>query len=161
MKKKSYLTGCIFLSFGIYFLLQHYHISLFQGFYTWPTLLIIIGLGFLVNGYVGKDYDSILPGVILTGIGIHFHITNNLPVWPEHSGIFLLLIALGLLLRYVKTGSGLFSGILFLTAAILLLFFDKIVTWANNFGYNLSFLHNIMPLIFIGIGIYLIYSKKK
>ena len=109
LKKKSVLSGVIFIGFGVYFLLQQYNIHPFTDFHTWPTLLLIVGLGFIAQGYGGKDYDNILPGVVLTGLGIHFHVVNKLAVWPDHTGVFLLVIALGLLLKYVKTGNRSFA----------------------------------------------------
>jgi len=160
MKKKSYLSGVTLIGFGLYFLFQQYHFSLFEGFYTWPTLLIIVGLGFLVNGYIGKDFESILPGVILTGLGLHFHIANKFDTWPDLSGIFLLLIALGILLTYVKTGTHLFLGLIFLALAILLLFFDRLLFWANNQGHNLSNISQFWPYIFSILGVYFLLVKR-
>ncbi|MCJ8007009.1 hypothetical protein ACFFF5_00175 [Lederbergia wuyishanensis] len=160
MKKKSYLSGVILIGFGIYFLFQQYHFSLFEGFYSWSTLLFIVGLGFLANGYLGKAYESILPGVVLTGLGLHFHIANKLDTWPDHSGIFLLLVALGILLTYVKTGTNLFQGIIFLAMATLLLFFDRLLVWANQQGHNLSSISQFWPFLFIILGAYFLFFKK-
>ncbi|MBS4216980.1 hypothetical protein KHA96_01485 [Bacillus sp. FJAT-49711] len=161
MKKTSYLSGVTLIGFGIYFLFQQYHFSPFQGFYTWPTLLVIVGIGFLANGYFGKDYESILPGVILTGLGFHFHIANKLEAWPDHVGIFLLLIAVGLLLKYVKTGTGLFQGLLFLTISAILLFFERLVDWSANKGHNIASISNFQPYFFIIVGAYLLFIKRK
>lgn len=161
MKKQPLLSGVILFGFGIYFLLQQYHFTLIEEFYTWPTLLVIVGGGFLVQAYIGKAYEAILPGVVLTGIGVHFHITNNLDVWPDHTGIFLLVIALGLLLTYVKTGAGMIQGILFLLAAILILFFDKLTEWVSLNGHNIAIISKIWPFIFIIFGAYLLFFSKK
>ncbi len=94
--------------FGAYFYLQQAHIILFSEFFTWPTLLMIVGIAFLAQGYVGKDHEAILPGTILVGFGLHFHLVNRMPVWPDHMGVFVLILA-WLLLRYQKTGTGMFQ----------------------------------------------------
>ncbi|MBS4176170.1 LiaI-LiaF-like domain-containing protein [Lederbergia citrea] len=161
MKKQTFFTGVILIGFGLYFLFQQFHFTLLADFYTWPTLLIIVGVGFLAQGYLGRLYDFILPGVVLTGIGIHFHIASKLDVWPDHSGIFLLLIALGLFLKYVKTGAGLFQGILFFAAAILLLFFDRLADWAGRQGYDFTMISNIWPYFFIALGAYFLFVQRK
>ncbi|MBO1005579.1 LiaF transmembrane domain-containing protein [Pseudogracilibacillus auburnensis] len=160
MKKQVYFSGVIFIGFGIYFLLQQYDVQLTENLYTWPTLLCIIGLAYLLQGYGGKHYDSILPGVVLTGLGIHFHISDYLAFWPDHTGVFLLLISLGFLLIYVKTGSGLFTGFLFLASAILLLFFDRLESWALEKGHNMSLFNHIWPFTFIAIGIYYLFILR-
>ncbi|WP_062104540.1 LiaI-LiaF-like domain-containing protein [Bacillus niameyensis] len=161
MNKTSYFSGTVALGFGGYFLLQQYQLSPFDNFYTWPTLLVIIGLGFLINGYLGKEYEMILPGVILTGIGFHFHVANRLEVWPNYIGIFLLLIAVGLLLKNIKTGNGLFQGILFLVSSILLLFLDKIQSWSAHYINNLSIIEKGWPYLLIVAGVYLLIAKRK
>ncbi len=135
MKKQKIVPAILLIGFGIYFYLQQETNSLFHEFSTWPTLLIIVGVAFLVQGYWGRDYESIFPGVILSGIGVHFHIANKFALWPDHLGAFLLIIALGFFLRYQKTGNGLFYGVLFLILAGVLLFYDKLPA---SFGLLLS-----------------------
>lgn len=159
--KNSFFSGFVFIGFGMYFLLQQYNFTLISELYTWPSLLIIVGIGLLLQGYAGKEYDFILPGVVLSGIGIHFHITTKLAIWPNHTGIFLLIIALGLLLTYVKTGKRLFQGVLFLVSAIFLLFFDRLIDWAVKQGLNVSLFSNTWPFLFIVIGAYFMFFRKK
>ena len=51
MKQQRIFPGIILIGFGAYFYLQQANIVLFQEFFTWPTLLIIVGLAFLGQGY--------------------------------------------------------------------------------------------------------------
>lgn len=81
MKNQKIFPGLILLGFGLYFYLEHSQIDILKEYLTLPTLLIIVGIAFLGQGYGGKDYEAILPGVILTGFGIHFHIVNRLSIW--------------------------------------------------------------------------------
>ena len=161
MKKSSILPGIILIGFGIYFYLERADIVLFSGFDHWATLMIIIGAGFLIQGYWGKDYDSILPGVILAGLGIHFHIAEILQAWPDHLGAFILILALGFLLRYQKSGTGLSYSIIFFVVAAIHLFYDRILGWLNGFGAASAGLSTFWPLFLVLAGLYFILAKRK
>jgi hypothetical protein len=160
MKGQRLFPGMILIGFGIYFYLQQSNVSIFREFYTWPTLLIIVGTAFLAQGYKGKDYESILPGTILAGFGLHFHVTKVAAVWPDHIGIFILIISLGFLLRHQKTGNGLFQGILFLILAIILLFYDKVLLWLGFLQEGVNVIRDFWPLIIVLIGVYLLMKRK-
>lgn len=161
MRNQRIFPGIILLGFGAFFFLQQNEVDFFKGFDTWPTLLIIVGIAFLFQGYLAKDYDAILPGVILTGFGLHFHITERLSIWPNSIGIFILIIALGFLLRYQKVNTGLFQGLLFLVLAILLLFYDKIVGWLGILEGGIGAIWNYWPILLVAYGLYLLLIKKK
>lgn len=161
MKKQRLFSGIILIGFGAYFLLQQLNLSAVQPFLIWPTLLIIIGLAFLFEGYGAKDNHSILPGVILTGFGLHFHMVDRLAVWPDNVGIFILIIALGLLLQSLKTGVGFFQGILFLILAFLYLFYDRVIGWFDLLGNGVASAWKFWPALLILFGIYLLFIKRK
>lgn len=161
MKNQRIFPGIILLGFGAFFFLQQNQVALFKEFDTWPTLLIIVGVAYLFQGYMAKDYEAILPGVILAGFGLHFHIIKHLEIWPNSTGIFILIIALGFLLRYQKVGAGLFQGILFLVLAILLLFYNKILGWLGFLENGVGDFVKFWPALLIGYGIYLLLMKKK
>ncbi|CAM3748148.1 LiaI-LiaF-like domain-containing protein [Mesobacillus zeae] len=161
MKNQRIFPGVILIGFGIYFYLQQENIEFFQDFHSWPTLMAIVGIAFLVQGYWGKDYDSILPGAIFLGLGVHFHIAGRLEIWPGHLGAFILIIALGFLLRYQKTGTGLIHGILFLALAALLLFYGKMSAMPFMLKPGIASLWQFWPAILILAGVFLLLVKKK
>ncbi|RDI44178.1 LiaI-LiaF-like domain-containing protein [Falsibacillus pallidus] len=160
-KNQKIFPGIILIGFGLYFYMQQADIVIFKEVYTWPTLLIIVGVAFLGQGYWANEYEAILPGVILVGFGLHFHVVNKLAIWPDHIGTFILIIALGFLLRYQKTGNGLFQGLLFLLLSILLLFYDKVISWFGILENKVDVAWNLWPVLLIIIGIYLIFIKRK
>ena len=161
MKKSSILPGIILIGFGIYFYFQKADIVLFSGFDHWATLMAIIGAGFLIQGYWGKDYDAILPGVILAGLGIHFHIAEILQAWPDHLGAFILILALGFLLRYQKSGTGLSYSVIFFIVAAIHLFYDRISGWLDGFALGSFGFRTLWPLFLILAGLYFITVKRK
>lgn len=160
MKNQRIFPGIILIGFGLYFYLQQSNFSFFESFERWPTLLVIVGLAFLFQGYWAKDYEAILPGVILAGFGLHFYIIERFEIWPNSIGAFILIIALGFLLRYQKVGAGLFQGILFLVLAILLLFYDKIVSWLGILESGAATIWKFWPVILVGYGAFLVFKKK-
>jgi hypothetical protein len=161
MKNQRIFPGIILIGFGVFFFWQQAEISLFAEFISWPSLLMIVGIAFLCQGYGGKEYESIFPGVILTGYGLHFHIVNRLSIWPNSLGVFILIVALGFLLRYQKLGTNLFYGILFLALAGLLLFYDKVMSWFGLLETNIATFAHLWPFALILIGVYLLFFKKK
>ena len=161
MKNQRIFPGIILIGFGVFFFWQQAEISLFAEFISWPSLLMIVGIAFLCQGYGGKEYESIFPGVILTGYGLHFHIVNHLSIWPNSLGVFILIVALGFLLRYQKLGTNLFYGILFLALAGLLLFYDKVMSWFGLLETNIATFAHLWPFALILIGVFLLFFKKK
>lgn len=161
MKNETYFSSVIFIGLGLFLLLQPYHIPFMENLFSWPTLLLIVGIAFLIQAYAGKEYGTIIPGVVLTGIGVHYHIIAHFDINPNHTGVIILLVALGYLLRYVKTGIGLFQGLIFLAVAIFLLFVHYIKEWTVIQGMDIPFLENIWPIVLIIIGLYYLFKRKR
>lgn len=160
-RNQRIFPGIILIGFGAYFFSQQTGLMISQQFYTWPTLLLIVGIAFLGQGYIGKEYDAILPGVILVGFGLHYHFLTKIAIWANHLGTFILIIALGCFLRYQKTHTGLFQANLFLILAIFLMFYDKITTDFGLLQNSVSFAWKFWPLILIVVGIFFLFKKKK
>jgi hypothetical protein len=96
MKNQRIFPGIILIGFGAYFLLQQSGITIFQQFFTWPTLLIIVGIAFLGQGFSANDHEAILPGVIMAGFGLHFHLVGKVSFWPSNNiGMLILIISIG------------------------------------------------------------------
>ncbi len=162
LKNQQIFPGIILIGFGAYFLLQQTGITLFQHFFTWPTLLIIVGIAFLGQGYSAREYEAILPGVIMCGFGLHFHLSGHVAFWPTNMiGMLILIIAVGFFLRFQKTNNGLFQAFLFLIIAVLLLFYDKIAGYFGLLQNGMNFIWKFWPALLIVVGIYFLLRKKK
>ncbi|MEH6954022.1 LiaI-LiaF-like domain-containing protein [Neobacillus drentensis] len=162
MKNQRIFPGIILIGFGVYFLLQQAGITIFQQFFTWPTLLMIVGIAFLGQGYSAHESESILPGVIMTGFGLHFLLVGKIPIWPSNNiGMLILIISIGCFLRFQKTNAGLFQAFLFLILAVLLLFYNKITAYFDLLQNGMSFVWKFWPALLIVVGIYFLLKKKK
>ncbi|MCY9139245.1 LiaF transmembrane domain-containing protein [Peribacillus frigoritolerans] len=160
MKTHRIFPGIVLIGFGLYFFLEHSQIEIFPGFFSWPTLLCIVGAAFLIQAYSGNEYESILPGVILLGFGAHFHIAENLEMWPDDIGIFILIISLGFILRARKTNSGMFHGMVIFIVSITFLFYDKITTSFGIVETTTANIERFWPFALMAIGIYFLVRKK-
>lgn len=134
---------------------------MYPQFYSWSTLMIIAGAAFLGQGYLAKEYEAILPGVILAGFGLQFQAADQLALFQNQNGFFILIIALGFLLRYQKTHTGLFQTVVFLILAILLLFYDKVASYLGVIQTKAATGWKFWPIILIVSGFLLLYKKKK
>ncbi|MEI5905652.1 DUF5668 domain-containing protein [Bacillus spongiae] len=161
MKKQQIFSSTVLIGFGFFFYLQETQFDVFSGFFRWPTLFVIIGIAFLLQGYIGKHNESLFPGVILTGFGLHFHVVERLEIWPDHIGVFILIISLGFLLQNQKTGTGLFYGLLFLVMSIILLFNETLTESLQSLENIVPYIWKIWPFFFIGIGVYLLFFQRK
>ncbi|GAA0333769.1 hypothetical protein GCM10008967_25660 [Bacillus carboniphilus] len=159
--KSRIFPGILLLGFGCYFFIDNWFPSSWGYLQSWPTLLVIIGIAFIGQAYIGKDYESIFPGVMFTGIGIHFHVVYQLGLWSNHFGVFVLIIALSFLLYYQKKGDGFAIGVSFLILAVFLLFSDKVTTTIGFIETSISMIQRFWPLIFIGVGLFLLFFKRK
>jgi hypothetical protein len=159
MKNQRMFSGIVLLGVGLFFLSQQ--LSILTKYTTWPTLLIIAGAAFLFQAYGERNYEVILPGVILTGLGFHFHLVNILSIWPDITGAFILFIALGFILRSRKVGNSLMPGLFFLTLAAIMFFYNQIFSLLGLSVSHIGIIAKFWPLILILIGCYFLFFRKK
>ncbi|GGH89076.1 putative RDD family membrane protein YckC [Pullulanibacillus pueri] len=159
MKKQNVLTGLILLAVGIYFLLRTFHLPYLSTFNSWPSFFIIIGFAFFAYSYFSKEHDSIFVGVLLLGLGIHFHFKDHVSWWPSGLPMYGLIIGLAFLARYFKgRKTGLIPGIIFTGLSVLDFFYERVQTFTYKIT---SFIGNLWPLVLIALGLSLLLSKKK
>ncbi len=161
MKQKKYIPAVTLIGFGIYFYLMKSAIIPFEGFYTWPTLLAIVGIAFILQFSIGNDPESILPGVLLFGLGAHFHLKKMIQFWPDDLSILFLLLAIGFLLRSQKSKQSYLPGIVFLIIAIFQMFYSKMEPLPYNLENGLFGITAFWPILMMIVGVYFLLNKKK
>src|SRR5699024_9441316 len=110
MKKQNSFIAYILIGIGIYFLIRQLNLTLFENFYSWPTFLIIIGISYLIHSYSVKEYESIFTGILLLGLGIHFHGLENYSFWFDHWSAYALIVGIAFLVRFFYTRRGLIQA---------------------------------------------------
>ncbi|MHA6252105.1 LiaI-LiaF-like domain-containing protein [Oceanobacillus sp. CAU 1775] len=159
VNKQNSLIAYILIGVGVFFLLRELKLPIFTNFYSWQTILIVIGIAFLIHSYRGKNYEQIFTGVLLLGIGIHLHGIQNYSFWIDHWGMYLLILGLAFLLRYFKTKNGLLMALLFIGVGALLVFssqFNTYFYWINDL-FRLA--EKFWPILIIIFGIILLRKK--
>ncbi|WP_101844491.1 LiaI-LiaF-like domain-containing protein [Halobacillus sp. Marseille-P3879] len=159
MKKQNVFAGYLIIGLGIYFLLRQLNIPYFASFYSWPTILIIIGAAFLLHSFTSKDYSNVIPGTIIFGLGVHFHGKDHYPFWIDHWAIYPLIVGLAFLLKYTKTKSGLLPTILLLGLAGFGLFSTSNPGWFSFLYTIINWIEQFWPVVLIVLGIYL-FKKR-
>ena len=160
MRKQPTLTAFLLIGIGIYFLLKQLKFPIITDFYSWPTLLIIVGVAFLLHSYMARDYDKLFPGTIILGIGIHYHGLRQYSFWLDHWGIYTIIVGLALLISYQKTKSGLFPGLILLTISFIAIFASNQPTWFYWINEFMALLETFWPIALILFGAYLLFNKK-
>src|SRR5690606_30212432 len=161
MRKQNLFPSIVLIGFGLYFFLQQTNIQISSQFFTWPTILLIVGLAFLIQAYSGNDLEMIVPGILFLGLGVHFHLIQNVHIQLDHIGGIILFIALGYFLRYQKTRNGLFYFWLFLILALIQLFYDKYIQWIGIIEDKRLQFTSLWPIILVIAGAYLFFFKRK
>lgn len=157
MKTSSTITGVIIIIVGVLLLLMNFDLIDFDFDYIWPMFILLPGLIFELSYFsTRKDPGLLVPGGILTTIGLLFYI-NNLygwhlmdRLWP----IFPLAVAIGLFQLYLfgpkDTGVLIASSIVGGFALISLSF------TLFSISFDLVF-----PVLLIAIGCLVIFNNKK
>lgn len=160
MKKQHSIGAYILIGIGVFFLLRQLKIPILTNFYSWQTIVIIIGLALLIHSYKTKSYQNIFSGTVILGIGIHFHGLEHYAFWIDHWAVYILIIGLAFLIRYMKTKDGFLYGILLTGLAILLLFPVQLPNWLSWVYTLFDFVERFWAVILIIIGIYLLRRGK-
>lgn len=160
MKKQNSFAGYLLIGLGAYFLLRKLQLPILNDFYSWPTLLMIIGLALLIHSYSSKDYQNLFTGTIILGLGIHFHGLNYYPFWVDHWAVYPLIIGIAFIVRYLHTKKGLLPGLILVVVALLLIFSVQLPDWFNWIYPLVDYIEKFWPIGIIIIGIYLLKKKK-
>src|SRR5699024_12660446 len=64
----------------------------------------------------------IFTGVLLLGLGIHFHGVENYDFWIDHWSMYTLIAGIAFIIRYLQTHRGLIPGLILIGISIILIF---------------------------------------
>ncbi|WP_099158673.1 LiaI-LiaF-like domain-containing protein [Virgibacillus ndiopensis] len=160
MKKQNSFAGYLLIGIGAYFLLKELKLPIITDFYSWPTLLIVIGLALLIHSYSSKDYQNLFSGTVVLGLGIHFHGVAHYSFWIEHWAVYPLIVGVAFIVRYLKTKAGLLPGVILIGVSLLLIFSIRLPVWFDWIYIVIDYIERFWPILLIGIGIYLLRKKK-
>lgn len=160
LKKQNSFLGYILIGIGAFFLLKQLKIPIFTDFYSWPTLLIIIGLALIVYGYRSREYNSLFSGTIVLGLGVHFHGLTHYPFWIDHWAVYPLLVGIAFMVRALKLKKGMFVGLFLVAASLFMIYSIKLPEWFSWVDHIIEFFGSYWPIILIIMGVYLLMRKK-
>ena len=159
MKQSKTFIGVLLIGFGLFFVLQQYSIPILSRFDTWPTILIILGMAFLAQGYLNKQPESILPGGILTGLVIHFHALHHWHNWIDHWGMYTLIVGFSFLLRAHKTNQGVMIGLILVIISLIGISSITLPKWFGWVDYLFMQIEQFWPFLLIGLGAFFLFKK--
>ncbi|ELK47157.1 DUF5668 domain-containing protein [Halobacillus sp. BAB-2008] len=159
MTKQNSLIGFLFIGFGVYFLLRHLNIPELIPFYSWSSLLVIIGIALLLHSYVAKDYSNLSTGALVTGLGVHFTLQAHTSFWIDHWAVYLWIIGISFLLYYSKTKRGLIPAIVCITIGLFAVFTPGTPAWSLWVQRIVNVLERFWPVVLIAYGMYVIRKK--
>jgi hypothetical protein len=158
MKQQRIFLGVLLSGLGAFFLTNQYSLPYQEQVASWPSILLIIGLAFLLQSILGKETSSLFPGLILIGLGIHFHGLSLIPSWPEHWGMYTLIVGISFLLVYVRTKKeGLIPGLLLTILSIVAFLSIDPLEWLQP---THKIVLDLWPIVLICIGLFFILKRK-
>jgi hypothetical protein len=160
VKKQNALPAYILIGIGIFFLLRQLKLPIITDFYSWQTIIIIIGLALLIHSYTSKSYHNLFSGSVLLGIGIHLHGIQHYDFWIDHWAVYPLIIGIAFLVRRTKVKQGLFPGVILTAVSILLIFSVSLPPWLDWVYQVIDTLEQFWPVVLIVIGLYLLMKRK-
>lgn len=159
MRKQHLFTAYLLIGLGIYFLIKQLDFVFFRPFLGWPTVVAIIGIAFLLHSYTTREKQNIFIGIIILGIGVHFHGMQNYSFWYNHWSVYTLIIGIAYLIRFFYTKKGMIPAIVLLSISIIMIFSISLPEWFKGIYSIVDFIETFWPVILIIIGIYFIRKK--
>lgn len=94
MKRDSIVWGVILILLGLGFLAYQLFPDVFAGF-AWPWLLVALGVVFVVMSLLTRTGGTMIPGVVLLGLGGIFLYQTRTGDWASWSYLWTLMPGLG------------------------------------------------------------------
>jgi len=156
---RPWFLGITLICIGALFILNKADIFSF----SWPLILIVIGIAIFAGASPGKRRDSVFPSSLLVLLGLSFLIQQShwfyrgfADGWP----LFMISVGLAFIFAYLaqtNKGTGLLipGGILTGLGTLFLLAENRIIDW-----HGLWKIFNWWPVILIVLGLWLLLRKN-
>src|SRR5690606_9339156 len=112
------------------------------------------------HSFSNKEYQNIFTGVLLLGLGIHFHGLENYDFWFDHWSAYALIVGFAFLIRFFKTKKGLLPASVLIGISLLMIFSVTLPDWFQWIYGVADFLETFWPVALIAVGFYLLRFKK-
>lgn len=157
--KQSVLIAYLFIGLGVFFLIREWDLPFIHYLYSWQSIVMLVGVFLLLYGYKTKNYQHLFPGVLLLGLGIHFHGLAYYDFWIDHWGMYPFIVGVAFLVRSIKTKDGRMVGALLAIFSLLMIFSDFFSYYFSWFQSLTEMFNQIWPIILILVGIYILKKK--
>lgn len=158
MRQQGIFIGVLLIALGLFFFFDSFKWPFLDPLYRWPTILLVIGIGFLFQAAFSHENCSVFPGILLLGLGFHFHALYFFSFWPASWGMYTMIVAIAFLIQYQQTRKGgLWIGLILLLISLLKLFYAGFQHWIDT---SVGLIQGFWPLLFIALGVYFLVSKK-
>lgn len=155
MKNHMLFIGTLAVCIGGFFLMDAFQIPFLQFFQKWPTAMLVLGIAYFVQGTAGKERHALFTSVILCGLSLHFLFSPYVSIWPNHWGIFTLILGIALLTQKNESFK---IAILLITVSLFTIFYSDFQVWQEKL---IEYASGLWPLLLIGLGIYIIAKKSR
>ncbi|MBD1381182.1 LiaF transmembrane domain-containing protein [Metabacillus arenae] len=161
MKNISTIIPYMLLSIGTFYFLQTFNYLKLQAENHWQMLLLFFGISFLITARTEREASYFLPGIALSGIGLHFLLLQHYSVWPDTIPAFILIIALSLFALGKGRKNGYFPGVVVLAVGLFIHFYEQVI---NSFSFiqpYRAYFDKYWPILLIVTAFYLLFIKRK
>lgn len=107
VKKSSFIPGMILVFIGAVLMLRRLDIAFTTWEYTYPIILLAIGILFILNGFLRQDSGSAFWGTLLLLFGIFYSLRNFLILsfqswyWEEFWPILLIIPGVAFIVMFI------------------------------------------------------------
>lgn len=156
LKQTSFLAGLSLIAFSSYVLLMKTSLQVFTN-QPIATLFLIIGIVFLLMGYLKKGHSVyIAPSILVVGLSLYFILKEKVAILPDIYPYSLLILALALLIQTVHSKGSFIAPLIVTVTALVTLFFQSIVKVFPMIGQ----VSDWWVFIVAGIGVLLIWLRS-
>lgn len=160
-RNQNIIGAYLLIGLGIYFLAHQFNIPVLSTISTWPGLLMILGISILIDSQVKNDNEKLFAAMLLFLFGLHFHFVQLFSQWHDHWSVYLFIIGLSLLIRYIKTRSHLSSGLILTALGFFFMISQGNTALKRFIETYVGEIEQFWPIGLIAIGIYMLFGNRK